>query len=408
MTEQQFQQQLDSNRYNKLTKINITERPNVHITQELLSKIWYLCHRINEVEWSGVLFYKTEGSISDISNLKFTCTDFYLMDKGTGAYTEYESDDSVLSFKIKNKYLPPTYKAGKLHSHNSMKVFHSTTDLEDLYEYSEGEMYYLSLIVNNKGEFDCKIAWWGSRKIEHRGYFTYVDDSGEIKQVNVNNTPEVEEQCIFVASCNVIAEIPDEFKERTDFIIKESELKQIKRKESLNTINRYDSLSDFLKNTKDDDKQTSLKFNNFNNDFGYSYRYGNDFDINESNTYNAYNSPNSIININKKLVNFIKTWIYGSDRNLEPSLKECLTTLELTTKDLNDEQLEEIYDTLLSEFELVADEVFGPKFESYSLLAQKVKSELESYSSEFPEMITDLCELLYLIIDAEQVELNKI
>lgn len=385
-------QQLENNKYKKLTKIDITERPNVYITQELLCKIWYLCHRINEVEWSGVLFYKTEGSISDISNLKFTCTDFYLMDKGTGAYTEYESDDSVLGFKIKNKYLPPVYKAGKLHSHNSMKVFHSTTDLEDLYEYSEGEMYYLSLIVNNKGEFDCKIAWWGSRKIEHRGYFTYVDDSGQIKQVNVNSTPEAEEQCIFVASCNVIPEIPNEFKERTDFIIKESGLKEIKKKELLNNTNKYDSLSDFLKNTKANDRQTSLKFNNFDDEFGY----------------NAYTNPNSIVNINKKLVDFIKTWIYGSDQNLEPSLKECLTTLELTTKDFNDEQLEEIYDTLLSEFELVADEVFGPKFESYSLLAQKVKSELESYSSEFPQIITDLCELLYLIIDAEEVELNKI
>lgn len=385
-------QQLENNKYRKLTKIDIAERPNVYITQELLCKIWYLCHRINEVEWSGVLFYKTEGSISDISNLKFTCTDFYLMDKGTGAYTEYESDDSVLGFKIKNKYLPPVYKAGKLHSHNSMKVFHSSTDLEDLYEYSEGEMYYLSLIVNNKGEFDCKIAWWGSRKIEHRGYFTYVDDSGQIKQVNVNSTPEAEEQCIFVASCNVIPEIPNEFKERTDFIIKESGLKEIKKKELLNNTNKYDSLSDFLKNTKANDRQTSLKFNNFEDEF----------------SYNAYTNPNSIVNINKKLVDFIKTWIYGSDQNLEPSLKECLTTLELTTKDFNDEQLEEIYDTLLSEFELVADEVFGPKFESYSLLAQKVKSELESYSSEFPQIITDLCELLYLIIDAEEVELNKI
>lgn len=404
---EQFQQQLDNNKYNKLTKINITERPNVYITQELLSKIWYLCYKINEVEWSGVLFYKTEGDLSDISNLKFTCTDFYLMDKGTRAYTEYESDDSILAFKIKNKYLPPVYKAGKLHSHNSMKVFHSSTDLEDLYEYSEGEMYYLSLIVNNKGEFDCKIAWWGSRKIEHRGYFTYLNDLGEVKQVNVNSTPETEEKCIFIASCNVIPEISTEFKERTDFIIKESELKSIKSKELQNINNKYDSLSDFLKKSENDYKQTKLKFTDFGNDFGYNYGYGNDIDI--DNTYNAYTNPNSTVNINKKLIDFIKTWIYGSDQNLEPSLKECLTTLEITIKEFeNDEEVDEIYDTLLTEFELVADEVFGPKFDNFSLLAQKVKAELESYSSEFPEIILELCEILDLIEDPEEAELNKI
>lgn len=406
MTEQ-FQAQMEKSRYMKLTKIDISERPNVYITQDLLSKIWYLCNRIHEVEWSGVLFYKTEGDLSNISNLKFTCTDFYLMDKGTGAYTEYESDDSVLMFKLKNKYLPPVYKAGKLHSHNNMKVFHSGTDLEDLYEYSEGEMYYLSLIVNNKGEFDCKIAWWGSRKIEHTGYFTYIDDSGETKKINVNNNPKEEEKCIFVASCNVIADLPSEFKERTDFIIKESELKEIKRKELAASL-KCDSLGSWLRDTKVDDRQTALKFTEFDKKFDYLDKFGNDFDIDKTTGYNAYTNPNSIVVINKKLIDFIKTWIYGSDQNLEPSLKECLTSLELTIADFTDEQIDEIYDTLLSEFEFVADEVYSPNFDNYAVLAQKVKSELQAYTNDFPQVIEDLCELLDLIIDPELTQLNKI
>jgi proteasome lid subunit RPN8/RPN11 len=380
-----------SNKYKKLNKIEFTQRPNVYITQELLAKIWYLCNQIHDVEWSGVLFYKTEGDLSDISNLKFTCTDFYLMDKGTGAYTEYESDDSVLMFKMKNKYLPPVYKAGKLHSHNNMKVFHSGTDLEDLYEYSEGEMYYLSLIVNNKGEFDCKIAWWGKRKVENKGHYTYISDNGDVKQITIDNIQE-DETCIFTANCNVIPEIPSEFKERTASVIKDSEIKKVKN-------NTYSSLSSFVTNTDYKTKQTKLKFTDYGSDF--------DFDKIE-NSYNAFTNPNSVVNINKKLVDFIKTWIYGSDQNLEPSLQECLSTLEVTLKELNSEQVDEVYDMLIGEFELVADDVFGAKFDNYNLLAQKVKAELESYYTEFPELITDLIQAVDLIIDPEESELKKI
>lgn len=369
-------QPVEQKKHFKLNKVQLHDTPRVLITNELLNKIWYLCHKINDVEWSGILYYKSEGDLSDITNLKFECFDFYLMDRGTGAYTEYESDTDGLMYKMKNKYLPPAIKEGKLHSHNSMQVFHSSTDLDDLYEYSEGQTYYLSLIVNNKGEFDCKLAWWGSREIEQMGKFTYTGGDGNLVEFSKTNT--IKEDCIFVCNCIIENQLDSEFKDRVDEIIKKS----LAKKNQQTIFGNYG-------------KQGAIPFK--------SFTHADDEDYEENtfvspHTKNFVNSPE---NINKHLVKFIKAWLKPTVTQSESSLLDCLTELDFGRTELTEEQYDEFLDTLEAEFDLIAEEVYGKNFSRTFLLASKAKQELESYSVDFPELVFDLSELLSEIMDPQ-------
>lgn len=88
-----------------------------YITPEVWLYLNYLHSKI-DVEWSGVIFYKKEGSPSDPENLKTTVIDFLLMDIGSAAYTEYETDD-----KVNDRWMDlilehgTDIKIGHLHTH---------------------------------------------------------------------------------------------------------------------------------------------------------------------------------------------------------------------------------------------------------------------------------------------------
>lgn len=121
-------------------------------------KIYRLCQLNNSVEWSSILFYKeSAGSIEDPGSLKLEVVDMLLMDIGNHTYTEYDFDADFVSFLSKN----PTYmeyNIGHIHSHNNMDTFFSGTDMTELKDNSPNHNYYLSLIVNNKGNMCAKVA----------------------------------------------------------------------------------------------------------------------------------------------------------------------------------------------------------------------------------------------------------
>ena len=43
--------------------------------EKVFNQIQYLCQQIAKVEWSGILFYKTEGSIQDPETYKIILED---------------------------------------------------------------------------------------------------------------------------------------------------------------------------------------------------------------------------------------------------------------------------------------------------------------------------------------------
>jgi len=72
---------------------------------KVLHQIQHLCKEISKVEWSGVLFYKTEGSIKDPENMVITLEDILPMHKGTGTYTEYSFGPEVVEHVMANDLL---------------------------------------------------------------------------------------------------------------------------------------------------------------------------------------------------------------------------------------------------------------------------------------------------------------
>jgi hypothetical protein len=146
------------------------------VTIDVYNKMKYLCQKISAVEWSGVLFYTVEGSIKDPEKMVITMQNILPLDKGTSGYTEYVLDDRLTNFLMDNPdHLG--YKIGHIHSHNTMAVFFSGTDMDELTENSEAHNYYFSFIVNNKMEMTAKVGQMVTS--ESKSYIKALDDNGE-------------------------------------------------------------------------------------------------------------------------------------------------------------------------------------------------------------------------------------
>jgi len=90
------------------------------IPQEVEAKIRHLCNRVHDVEWSGTLFYKVEGSL-DEGSLVATCLDIFVMDIGTSGYTEYNEAPDVVAYMCNHpELLEEGVFEGLIHSHNNM------------------------------------------------------------------------------------------------------------------------------------------------------------------------------------------------------------------------------------------------------------------------------------------------
>ena len=90
------------------------------IPQEVEAKIRHLCNRVHDVEWSGTLFYKVEGSL-DEGSLVATCLDICVMDIGTSGYTEYNESPDVVAYMCNHpELLEEGVFEGLIHSHNNM------------------------------------------------------------------------------------------------------------------------------------------------------------------------------------------------------------------------------------------------------------------------------------------------
>lgn len=80
--------------------------------------IRFLCERVWDTEWSGVLFYNPVGNFED-GSLEIHCVDILPMDIGTTTYTEFDMSPDVISYMAQNPELLDC-KMGLIHSHNNM------------------------------------------------------------------------------------------------------------------------------------------------------------------------------------------------------------------------------------------------------------------------------------------------
>lgn len=137
------------------------------ITPELEEKIRFLCARFPNNEYSGVLFYDYTGRFED-NSLVLTAKDFCLMDYGSATYTEFNKSAEICNYMIEHDLLE--CQQGLMHSHNQMSTFFSGTDLGTLQEEGSDMNNFLSLIVNNAGQYTAAIT----RKVKHIPHVTEV------------------------------------------------------------------------------------------------------------------------------------------------------------------------------------------------------------------------------------------
>lgn len=144
----------------KKTKLPLKEEDNIFdlvIPAEVEAKIRHLCSVVHDVEWSGTLFYRYEGSIEE-GTFRATCVDICVMDVGSSTYTEFKESPDVINYRVNNDLLAPSIMEGLIHSHNNMATFFSATDKDTLVEEGTNVHHFLSLIVNNAGTYTAAVT----------------------------------------------------------------------------------------------------------------------------------------------------------------------------------------------------------------------------------------------------------
>lgn len=132
-----------------------TTRYKLVLTSGLLDKIEFLCRKYTRTEWSGILFYKPEGSLEE-NNLVLTAVDLYIRDVGSTGSTEFSLTPDITTYMIGMDLIGT--QMGLIHSHHSMETFFSGTDTATLLEEGEDRNHFLSLIVNNAGTYSAKFT----------------------------------------------------------------------------------------------------------------------------------------------------------------------------------------------------------------------------------------------------------
>lgn len=125
------------------------------IPAKVENKIRILLNSIYNIEWSGVLFYTYTGSFEN-NDLVITCEDIYPMNIGNSVYTEFENTPDIAGYIVDNQLFDCCH--GLCHSHHSMQTFFSSTDVSTLQSEGNETIHFVSLIVNNAGEYNAAIT----------------------------------------------------------------------------------------------------------------------------------------------------------------------------------------------------------------------------------------------------------
>lgn len=126
------------------------------IPAEVERKIRFACQRVWDTEWSGTLFFTYEGSFEN-NDLVIKCVDIYIMDIGTQTYTEFDMNPDVIAYMTEHTELLDC-QLGLIHSHGCLQTFFSGTDQQTLKEEGTDRNNFVSLIVNNAGNYTAAIT----------------------------------------------------------------------------------------------------------------------------------------------------------------------------------------------------------------------------------------------------------
>ena len=206
-----------------LEEVQLKNTVKVLMPDEFLLKVKYLCKLIAQVEWSGILFYSINGTIKNLNTFSIVLQDILPMDKGSGAYTEYEIDKRYVDY-LMDKPEAMEWHMGHIHSHHSMRVFFSGTDMEELHDNSEGHNFYLSLIVNNYMDFMAKIGFRASIDSNLKDIPFHAKDENGDDYIITKTDVKIKKEKLFIVDCEVqskaeLVSVDKDFATKVDGII---------------------------------------------------------------------------------------------------------------------------------------------------------------------------------------------
>ncbi len=196
----------------KKIKIDCSDKIQLNIPQKIWSDIHYLHSKYPGEEWSGYIYFRPVGSIDNPTELILNIEEFVLMDLGTVGATEITpSGEQVVDMYEKRPQLIEL-KQALLHTHHNMSTFFSGTDWDTLLEHSSAYPYFLSLIVNTKGDAIAKVGLQGyiEEPVTNHTY-KYKFGRGFLEKVIVKK--QVTTEVIYVYDCNITIQnnIDEEF-----------------------------------------------------------------------------------------------------------------------------------------------------------------------------------------------------
>lgn len=172
------------------------------ILKVLLSNLHY-----HGKEWSGIVFYKIKGKLFE-KGFSIEVLDLLPMAKGSQAFTEFEYGPEYVKYLNQNpelmEGLDVDISMGFVHSHHNMETFFSGTDKNDLYDGTEANNAYFSIIVNDDLKFNAKIATRQApiptEKLVVRNH------EGEPVEVTISKKPEIINANIVYSDCKISLE----------------------------------------------------------------------------------------------------------------------------------------------------------------------------------------------------------
>jgi len=154
------------------------------LPDHIVTQINYLHGKVGKEEWSGMLLYDViSGTPAKPDGFVLEAKHIFLMDIGTAAYTEYETDGDIVDI-YDNLEDAMEWKTGHIHTHHDMGTFFSGTDMSELNDNVDKHNYYLSLIVNFAGTFSAKVAFLSDTD---NSELNFIDDSGKRQNFKVPN-----------------------------------------------------------------------------------------------------------------------------------------------------------------------------------------------------------------------------
>lgn len=173
----------------------------VYINEQLIAKIKYLCSKIPDREWSGVLSYRPSGQFGK-TGFKCILQDILLMNIGDIFNVGYDFNYDVARHKLDNPHLRSS-KIGLIHSHHIMDVFFSDDDQQEFHDRALMHNYYLSVIVNNDTDIIARIGFIADRKYHESESLSYTVYQGQ-EEVQQTTDLHVEEKVLGIYECDIV------------------------------------------------------------------------------------------------------------------------------------------------------------------------------------------------------------